>query len=135
MRAGGLSVRGIFFLVTGTTLVGAGVGVWFEAARVPQVVSFLALLGASGAYMAAIRALVARARAQTLLEEQASVLADGIGDVPHVQGVEGLDQRHYPTPYGRLSTLTNPHEPVRPRFVTPEYGPPDVEPITDSDVA
>ena len=135
MRAGGLSVRGIFFLVTGTTLTGAGIGVWFEAARVPQVVSFLALLGASGAYMAAIRALVARARAQTLREEQASVLADGIGDVPHVQGVEGLDQRHYPTPYGRLSTLTNPHEPVRPRFVTPEYGPPDVEPITDSDVA
>ena len=135
LRAAGMSVRGIFFLVTTTTLLGACIGLWFEAAHAPQLVSFLTLIGASATYTGVISALVARSRAHTLAEESESVLADGIGDVPHVQDVEGLDQRHYQTRHGRLSTFTNPHDPVRPRFVTPEFGPPDVEPAADSDVA
>jgi hypothetical protein len=135
LRAAGLSVRGIFLLVTTTTLLSSCIGLWFEASHSPQLVSFLTLLGASATYTGVIRVLVARSRAHTLLEESESVLADGIGDVPHVQDVEGLDQRHYPTRNGRLSTLTNPNEIVRPRFVTPDFGPPDVEPASDSDVA
>jgi len=135
LRAAGLSVRGIFFLVTATTLLSGCIGLWFEAAHAPQVVSFLTLLGASATYTGVISVLVARSRAHTLREESESVLADGIGDVPHVQDVEGLDQRHYQTRHGRLSTLTNPDEIVRSRFVTPEFGPPDVEAASDSDVA
>jgi len=135
LRAAGLSVRTIFFVVTATTLVGGCIGWGFERAHVAEVFSFATFVIAAATYCGVIRALVARARAHTLREEKESVLADGIGDIPHVQGVEGLDQRHYPTAHGHLSSLTNPNEPVRPRFVTPDFGPPDVESASDGDAA
>ncbi len=135
LRAAGLPVQGIFLLVTATSLVGCVVGVLFERTAVPDVVSFAILLAASATYMGVIRVLVLRVHARLVLEEQDSVLADGIGDVPHVSGVEGLDRKHYYTASVRLTTLSNPNAMSRPRFITPEFGPPDVEPASDADVA
>ena len=135
LRAAGLPVQGIFLLVTATSLIGCAVGVLFERAAVPDVVSFAVLLAASATYMGVIRVLVLRVHSRLVLEEQDSVLADGIGDVPHVSGVDGLDRKHYHTANGRLTTLTNPNGATRPRVITPEFGPPDVEPVSDADVA
>ncbi|MEI6459380.1 MAG: MraY family glycosyltransferase [Pseudomonadota bacterium] len=134
LLAAGYAVRTIFFLYIGVSVLGCVLAQTFQYLQVPDAVSFVVLLLASATCTGLVHAQTVRARS-ALIEEQHSVLAASIGDVPHVGGVVGLDQRHYRTERGVLSTLTNPNEPVRPTFVTPEFGPPDVEPAADSDVA
>ena len=135
LRAAGWSVRGIFVFFVAATLMAACVGLQLQRAGAPEALSFVLLLATSGALMAAIRAMVKRARAVLIREEKHSVLADGIGDVPHVSDVEGFDRRHYVRGRSVFTTIENPNEPVRARFVTPQFGPPDVEAQSDIDVA
>jgi UDP-GlcNAc:undecaprenyl-phosphate GlcNAc-1-phosphate transferase len=136
LRAAGWSVRGIFVFVTAVTLLAGNLGLWLQRAAVPEWVSFGLLLGTSAGLMLVVRLLVARARAHTLHEETHSVLADAVGDVPHVSGVEGLDRGDFVRQRPAMTVIDGVDRPVRVRFVTPEQGPPDVEsPSSDIDVA
>lgn len=136
LRAAGWSVRFIFLAITALTVVAGAVGVTLQRTGVPDGVSFLLLLASSGLCMLGVRGLVARARAATVLEERHSVLADGIGDVPHVGGVAGLDRVGHRAADTPLTLIDGGVEVRRLRSVDPGFGPPDVEsPLSDSDVA